>query len=118
VILALADAAFAAIGMLVWNAYRDAHLTSTESATFVLLGVSAVTGIGILLLAVIGFVRGGRGRGTAKLASTLAWLRLTGRPVREAPPATLPTGSHPVVPHRHRIQLPTPPTTQRRRPRR
>jgi hypothetical protein len=75
-VLILADGAFAAIALIVRNVYRDGNLTRTESATFILLGASALIGIVILFLALIAFARGGRGLGTAKLASALAWLRL------------------------------------------
>src|SRR4051794_14824057 len=70
-VLILADGAFAAIALIVRNVYRDGNLTRTESATFILLGASALIGIVILFLALIAFARGGRGLGTAKLASAL-----------------------------------------------
>jgi hypothetical protein len=72
----LADGGLAALGLLIWNAYRTDHLTAAEAATFVVLGVSAVAGAVVLLLTSIALARGRRGHGTAKLAYGLAWLRL------------------------------------------
>jgi hypothetical protein len=72
-LLVLADAGLAAIGLLVWNAYRGDNLTGAEAATFVLLGVSAAIGALVLAAAAAGLVRGERG--IARAAAVLARLR-------------------------------------------
>jgi hypothetical protein len=72
----LVDGALVAIGVLVLNAWRDGNLTGPEAATFILLGASAAVGAVLMLLAAIAFARGPRGRGTARLASGLAWTRV------------------------------------------
>ena len=77
-ILALIDGGLAAIGLLVFNAHRDGHLTAAEAATFTLLGASAAVGAAIMLLAVAALARGSRGHGLARLAAGIAWLRLAG----------------------------------------
>jgi len=77
-IMILADGLLAAIGVLVFNAQRNGNLTAPEAATFILLGASAAVGTVVMLLAAIAFARGPRGRGAARLASGLAWLRLAG----------------------------------------
>lgn len=76
--LVLADGGLAAIGLMVWAAHRRGDLTAPESATFILLGVSAVVGAVVLLLTVIALARGVQGRGLARVASALAWLRMAG----------------------------------------
>jgi hypothetical protein len=75
-ILILTDGALVAIGALVWNAWRDGHLSSSEAATFTVLGVSGAVGMVVMLLAAIAFARGPRGRSAARSASGLAWLRI------------------------------------------
>jgi hypothetical protein len=75
-VLVVADAAFAAISLVIFHAYRADDLTGAESATFIVLGASALAGMLVLLLALIALARGRRGHGVAKLASGLAWLRL------------------------------------------
>jgi hypothetical protein len=77
-VLVLAEGGFAAIGLLVWNGHRTGHLSTAEAATFTLLGASAAAGAVIMVLALIGLARGFRGHGIARLAATLAWLRLAG----------------------------------------
>lgn len=77
-VLILADGALAAIGVMVFTAHRDGHLTAQEAATFTVLGVSAALGTVVMLLAAIAFARGTRGRAVARSASGLAWLRLAG----------------------------------------
>lgn len=74
-LLALADGALAALGLMIWNAHRHGHLTTSEAATFALLGASAAVGALLSLLALTAFARGARGHGTARFASGLAWLR-------------------------------------------
>ena len=74
-LLVAAEAGLAAVGLLVANAYRRDDLTGAEAATFVLLGASAAVGALVLLLAAIGFARGGSGHGTARGAAVLARLR-------------------------------------------
>ena len=75
-VMILLDGALAAIGALVWNAWRDGHLSSSEAATFTVLGVSGAVGMVVMLLAAIAFARGPRGRTAARSASGLAWLRI------------------------------------------
>jgi len=70
------DGVLVAIGVLVFNAQRNGNLTASEAATFILLGASAAVGAVVMLLAAIALARGRRGRGTARLASGLAWLRV------------------------------------------
>jgi hypothetical protein len=77
-ILALTDCAFAALGWLIWATERRGDMTRPEAATFILLGVSAVVGAVVLLTALVALVRGPSGRGAARTASALAWLRLAG----------------------------------------
>lgn len=77
-ILVLADGGLVGLGLMVWNAQRRGNLTGTEAATFTLLGASAAVGAVVLLLALIALARGARGRGVARLASMLAWLRAAG----------------------------------------
>jgi hypothetical protein len=75
-ILALTDGALAGIGLVVWNARRQGHLTTVEASTFLLVGASATVGVVILVLALIALSRGAGGYAMAQLASVLAWLRL------------------------------------------
>jgi len=77
-ILVLADAGLAALGVTVWNAHRHGHLTGAEAATFMLLGASAAIGAVVYLFTLIALARGTHGRGLARLASRLAWLRTAG----------------------------------------
>jgi len=74
-ILVLADAGLAALGATVWNAQRHGHLTGAEAATFMLLGASAALGAVVYLFTLIALARGAQGRGLARFASRLAWLR-------------------------------------------
>lgn len=80
-IMVVADGMLVAIGVLVLNAQRDGNLTGSEAATFLLMGASAAVGAVLMLLAAIALARGDRGRGTARLASGLAWLRVLAVPV-------------------------------------
>ena len=77
-ILALIDGGLAAIGLLVWTAHHNGHLTAAEAATFTLLGASAAVGTVIMLLALVALARGPAGHGIARLAGGIAWLRLAG----------------------------------------
>jgi hypothetical protein len=74
ILLVLAEAAFVSLARLVWSEHRRGHFTTHEAATFVLLGVSAVAGAVILLLAAAAFARGRPA--PARLAFSLAWLRV------------------------------------------
>jgi hypothetical protein len=77
-ILVLAEGGLAALGLLVRNAQQRGNLTSTEAATFVLLGTSAAVGAVVLFLALVALARGPKGHSLARVASGLAWLRLAG----------------------------------------
>jgi hypothetical protein len=76
--LVLAEVALAALGWMVWAAERRGDLTGPEAATFILLGVSAVLGAVVLLTALVALARGASGRGAARMASALGWLRMAG----------------------------------------
>jgi hypothetical protein len=75
-VVILADGALVGIGVLVLQGYRNGNLTTSEAATFLLMGASAALGAVVMLLAAIAFTRGPRGCGMARLASGLAWLRV------------------------------------------
>jgi hypothetical protein len=75
-ILAMADGGLTAIALLVANAHRQGNLTTSEAATFILVGTSAAAGVVVLVLALVALSRGRAGRPVAQLASVLAWLRL------------------------------------------
>lgn len=77
-ILVLADAGLAVLGVTVWNAQQNGHLTGAEAATFMLLGASAALGAVVYLVTLIALARGGHGHGLARFASRLAWLRTAG----------------------------------------
>ena len=78
VIVAVADGGLAAIGWLTFNAHRHGHLSASEAAPFTLLGASATVGLIVTVLAAVALTRGARGRGTARVASGLAWTRTAG----------------------------------------
>jgi hypothetical protein len=73
VVLAAVDAALVVIGMLVWEGHQRGHLSSTESATFVLLGISAAVGAAVYLLAAVAVATGAQAG--VRVAAGLAWLR-------------------------------------------
>jgi hypothetical protein len=77
-VVILADGALVGIGVLVLNLWRNGNLGTSEAATFMLMGASAAVGAVVMLLAAIALARGPRGRGLARLASGLAWLRVLG----------------------------------------
>ncbi|MFI6070477.1 hypothetical protein ACIA5C_02670 [Actinoplanes sp. NPDC051343] len=71
--LALVDVAFAWLGWLMWTLHRDGPGQPAEAATFVLLGVSALVGAIVMLVATAAFLRGRRS--TARAAAAIAWFR-------------------------------------------
>jgi len=73
--LALADGALAALGLLIWNALWRGDLTGTEAATLLLLGGSAAVGALVYVLALLALARGRQG---ARSTSALALLRVAG----------------------------------------
>lgn len=72
-VMALAEAGLALLDLLIWNAYRDNHVTSAEAATFTLLGASTAIGALILLIAAIGLAS--NDYGTVRLTTAMAGLR-------------------------------------------
>jgi Kef-type K+ transport system membrane component KefB len=71
--LALVDVAFAWLGWLMWTLHRDGPGQPSEAATFVLLGVSALVGAIVMLVATAAFLRGRRS--AARAAAAIAWFR-------------------------------------------
>lgn len=83
-ILAIAEGGLVALAGLVVTLQRRGDMSTTDAAVFDLLGVSAVIGIVIALLALAGCVTALRGRPRRALSAaglTLAWLRLAAIPV-------------------------------------
>jgi hypothetical protein len=75
-LMVIVDGMLVAIGVLVLNIWRTSSLTTSEAATFLLMGASAAVGAALMLLAAIALARGRRGHRTARLTSGLAWLRV------------------------------------------
>ncbi|BCY08834.1 hypothetical protein [Actinoplanes sp. L3-i22] len=71
---ALADALLAWLGATAWISYRDGGFTAAQAAPFAVMGVSAVVGVVLTLLAMIALMRGHHG--LARVAGVLTWLRL------------------------------------------
>jgi hypothetical protein len=78
-ILVLADCGLAALGWMILAAERRGDLTRPESATFILVGASAVLGAVVMLIALVALARGPSGHRAARTAAALAWLRTAGR---------------------------------------
>ncbi|MBG0560773.1 hypothetical protein [Actinoplanes aureus] len=75
-VVAIADGVLVWLGWTAWQAYRDGGFTIAQAAPFAVMGVSAVAGVALAMLAVITLMRGRRSHGLAGTAVTLARLRL------------------------------------------
>ncbi|GIE82856.1 hypothetical protein Aph02nite_88060 [Actinoplanes philippinensis] len=76
VVAALAEGLVAGLGAMAWSDHRAGGFTTEEALPFVVAGVSAAAGVVFAVLAMIALLRGRSGRGLARAAVNLSWLRL------------------------------------------
>jgi hypothetical protein len=75
-VAALADGLVAGLGPMAWSDHRAGGFTTEEALPFAVAGMSAAVGVVLAVLAMIALLRGRAGRGLARAAVNLTWLRL------------------------------------------
>ncbi|HWS38644.1 MAG TPA: hypothetical protein VN408_38650 [Actinoplanes sp.] len=72
----LAEGLVAALGAMAWSDHRGGGFTAEEALPFTVAGISGAAGALLAVLAMIALLRGSEGRGLARNAVNLTWLRL------------------------------------------